>query len=62
MKAKRKEMKTVEGAEIAAGAPRLVTDRLAFPEKKGGGLILEGEVSDLAGQLAEILREKVKVL
>ncbi|NIQ94705.1 MAG: electron transfer flavoprotein subunit beta/FixA family protein [Desulfuromonadales bacterium] len=62
MKAKRKEMKTVELAELAAAEARQVTDRLAFPEKKGGGLVLEGEAGDLAGQLAEILREKVKVL
>jgi electron transfer flavoprotein beta subunit len=62
MKAKRKEMKTIELADLAAAGARLVTDRLAFPEKKGGGLVLEGEAADLAGRLATILREKVKVL
>lgn len=62
MKAKRKEMKTVELADLGAAGSRLVTDRLAFPEKKGGGLVLEGEAPELAEQLAAILREKVKVL
>jgi len=62
MKAKRKEMQTIEAADLAAAGSRLVTDRLAFPEKKGGGLVLEGEAADLAGKLATILRDKIKVL
>jgi electron transfer flavoprotein beta subunit len=33
-----------------------------FPEKKGGGLVLEGDAGDLADQLIRILKEKTAVL
>ena len=33
-----------------------------FPEKKGGGLVLEGEVGDLADRLIQILKDKTAVL
>jgi electron transfer flavoprotein beta subunit len=33
-----------------------------FPEKKGGGLVLEGDAMDLAEQLVKILKEKTGVL
>ena len=33
-----------------------------FPEKKGGGLILEGDAADLAEQLIKILKDKTSVL
>jgi electron transfer flavoprotein beta subunit len=32
------------------------------PEKKKGGLVLEGEVNELAGKLLQILKEKTTVL
>ena len=33
-----------------------------FPEKKGGGLVLEGDVGQLADRLIQILKEKTAVL
>lgn len=62
MKAKRKELLTIELQELATAEQRLVTEQVAFPEKKGGGLVLEGEASQLATQLVGILREKTSVL
>jgi electron transfer flavoprotein beta subunit len=39
----------------------LATEKIYFPEKRGGGLILEGDVGDLADQLIRILKEKTTV-
>ena len=41
---------------------RLATEKMYFPEKKGGGLILEGEIGDLANSLIAIIKEKTTVL
>lgn len=62
MKAKKKELLTVEVADLLNVEPRQQTAALYFPEKKGGGLVLEGEVGDLADQLVQILKEKTTVL
>ncbi len=62
MKAKRKEMLTVALDELNKAEQQLATEKMYFPEKKGGGLVLEGEVSDLAGQLMALLKEKTSVL
>jgi electron transfer flavoprotein beta subunit len=39
-----------------------VTRRIYIPEKKSGGLILEGEEGELADRLIAILKEKTAVL
>jgi electron transfer flavoprotein beta subunit len=62
MKAKRKEMLTVEVAELLKVEAKQSTAKLYFPEKKGGGLVLEGDAGDLADQLIQILKEKTGVL
>ena len=62
MKAKKKELVSTPVADLAPVSPLLETLRVAPPEKKGGGLILEGEPADLADQLIKILREKTTVL
>ena len=41
---------------------RQETKVLFFPEKKGGGLILEGDISESADRLIKILKEKTAVL
>ena len=38
------------------------TEQFYFPEKKGGGLVLEGDVADLTDQLIGMLKEKTNVL
>lgn len=62
MKAKKKELLTIPVADLLDADPRQQTAALFFPEKKGGGLVLEGEVGDLADQLVQILKEKTTVL
>jgi len=59
MKAKKKEIL----AQAAATPANLATTvRTAYPEKKGGGLVLEGEVGSLTNQLIAILKDKTTVL
>ena len=41
---------------------RQETKALFFPEKKGGGLILEGDITESADRLIKILKEKTAVL
>jgi electron transfer flavoprotein beta subunit len=62
MKAKKKELQVVDVAELAH-EPALAESR-AFrpPEKKGGGLVLEGDVGEMADRLIGILKEKTAVL
>lgn len=62
MKAKKKELETLEVAALLLAESRLATEKMYFPEKKGGGLVLEGDPGQLADQLLSILREKTAVL
>ena len=62
MKAKKKELLSIDIAELLKVDPRQETQKMYFPEKKGGGLVLEGEPADLADQLIKILKEKTGVL
>jgi len=59
MKAKKKEILAIPAA---APANLATTVRTAFPEKKGGALVLEGEVGALTDQLIGILKEKTTIL
>ncbi len=62
MKAKKKEMLTISSGELLKVAGIQETAKIFFPEKKGGGLILEGEPGDIADKLIQILKEKTAVL
>lgn len=62
MKAKKKELETLEVASLLKAEARVLTEKMYFPEKKGGGLVLEGDPGQLADQLLGILREKTAVL
>jgi len=62
MKAKKKELLSIPVAELLHADPRLVAGSVHLPEKKGGGLILEGEDAEMASRLIAILREKTAVL
>jgi electron transfer flavoprotein beta subunit len=62
MKAKRKEMLSIPISELLKVEGKQETAKLYFPEKKGGGLVLEGDVGDLADQLIKILKDKTAVL
>ncbi|WP_136796293.1 MULTISPECIES: electron transfer flavoprotein subunit beta/FixA family protein [Desulfosediminicola] len=62
MKAKKKELLTIPVADVLKVDARMETSAMYFPEKKGGGLVLEGEAGDLADKLISILKEKTSVL
>ena len=62
MKAKKKEMSTVTVEELLKVEALVDTEQFYFPEKRGGGLVLEGSAADLADQLIKILKEKTSVL
>ena len=62
MKAKKKELVTLPVADLLKVEALTATTATRFPEKKGGGLILEGDVGELAEKLVAILKEKTTVL
>ena len=62
LKAKKKEMVAIPVADLLKVLALEETTSLYYPEKKGTGLILEGDVSDLADRLIKILKEKTAAL
>lgn len=62
MKAKKKELVSLPVTDLLNAAPLATTLATAFPEKKGGGMVLEGDVAELADKLMAILKEKTAVL
>ena len=62
MKAKKKELLEVPIADLLSEESRLTALSLAYPEKKGSALILEGEIGDLVDKVIGILKEKTAVL
>ena len=62
MKAKKKELLTLLASELLKVEAKQKTEKLFFPEKKVGGLILEGESGALVDQLINVLKEKTTAL
>lgn len=62
MKAKKKEMVTIASAELHKVECLQHPEKIALPEKQGGGLFLEGDVEDIATRLLAIIQEKTSVL
>jgi electron transfer flavoprotein beta subunit len=62
MKAKRKEMISIPAADLLKVESKQETAKVYFPEKRSGGLVLEGATGDLADQLIQILKDKTAVL
>jgi electron transfer flavoprotein beta subunit len=62
MKAKKKELLSIPVEEVVQVENRLQTEKIGYPEKKGSGIILEGDAGELAEQLISILKEKTGVL
>lgn len=62
MKAKKKELRSLLVEDLLKVDARQKTAKMYFPEKKGGGVVLEGDPSELADQLIQILKEKTGVL
>ena len=61
MKAKKKELLTI-APDLGGVTPGQETAACFFPEKKGGGLVLEGDAPELADKLIQLLKEKTGVL
>jgi electron transfer flavoprotein beta subunit len=61
MKAKKKELLAMAPDTGGVGCMQ-ETAACYFPEKKGGGMVLEGDVPELADKLIQILKEKTSIL
>ncbi len=62
MKAKKKEQLGLPVADFLKEQPLAATERLYLPTKKGGGIVLEGDVAELADRLIGVLKEKTTVV
>ena len=62
MKAKKKEVEAIGVTELLKEEPLAATVSFHPPAKKGGGMVIEGEIGPLVDQLVEILKEKTAVL
>lgn len=62
MKAKKKELATIESGDVLKTDSTLATESMFVPEKKGAGLVLEGDAGDIAEKVVAILKEKTGVL
>ena len=58
MKAKKKELVTRNVADLLKVEPLSATAKIAYPEKKGGALVLEGEVGELSRQADQAAQGK----
>jgi electron transfer flavoprotein beta subunit len=61
MKAKKKELQTLAIGDLLKAEALVATEKMYYPEKKGGGIVLEGEIGELADRLIGILKEKTTV-
>jgi electron transfer flavoprotein beta subunit len=62
MKAKKKELVSLPVADLLKVESLVATSAARFPERKGGGLIIEGDIGELTEKLVAILKEKTSVL
>jgi electron transfer flavoprotein beta subunit len=62
MKAKKKEITVIAVAELLTEDAVAITTSFHPPAKKGGGIVLEGDVGNLVDQLIAILKDKTAVL
>ncbi|HJV34126.1 electron transfer flavoprotein subunit beta/FixA family protein [Geomonas sp.] len=62
MKAKRKEIELLSADQLLSEQPRVATASFHPPAKKGGGVVLEGDMSALVDQLYGIMKDKTAVL
>jgi len=62
MKSKRKEITAIPVADLLREDPLATTISFHPPAKKGGGIVLEGDVGDLVEKVIAILKDKTAVL
>ena len=61
MKAKKKEIVVQPIAELLKQAELTATDKMYPPAKRGGGIVIEGDVNDQIDRLLGILKDKTTV-
>jgi electron transfer flavoprotein beta subunit len=62
MKAKRKEIEKISADELLCEEPLAPSTRFYAPQRKAAGMVLEGDLNEIAGKLVGILKEKTAVL
>jgi electron transfer flavoprotein beta subunit len=62
MKAKKKELLTLEVPDLNGIGAYQETAACYFPERKGSGIVLEGDLPEMADKLIHLLKEKTGVL
>lgn len=62
MKSKKKEFLVFPVADLLKEQEMTATDALYHPVKKGGGIVLEGDLNEMADKLLGILKEKTAVV
>lgn len=62
MKAKKKELLTFPVIDLLQEQERTVTDSVYLPTRRGGGVVLEGEMDEQVERLIGILKEKTAVV
>ena len=62
MKAKRKEIVAIPVADLLTAESLATTTSFHPPAKKGGGIVLEGDVADLVEKVIALLKDKTTVL
>ena len=62
MKAKKKEIAVIPVADLLNAESLATTTSFHAPAKKGGGVVLEGDVGDLVDKVIAILKDKTAVL
>jgi electron transfer flavoprotein beta subunit len=62
MKAKKKEIVPIPVADLLTEQPLATTVSFHPPAKKGGGIVLEGDVGELVDKVIGILKDKTAVL
>ena len=62
MKAKKKEIEALSAADVLKEQPLSTTNKFYPPVKRGGGVVLEGDVASQVERLIGILKDKTAVL
>jgi electron transfer flavoprotein beta subunit len=62
MKAKKKEITAIPAADLTTSESLAATTSFHPPAKKGGGIVLEGDVGELVDKVIAILKDKTAVL
>ena len=62
MKEKKKELLSIPVEDLLQVSSAQETVEMFFPEKKGSGIVLEGDPAEIAEKLIQVIREKTTVM